>query len=107
MTALESGLDLGLTPDGPKGPAREVKPGIMFLAQKLGVPILPISSAQSNSFVFKKSWDRFTLPMPFGRMAVVYGKPIAVGLSDNLVLKAAELKSLLDLITLEAEALVA
>ena len=107
MTALESGLDIGLTPDGPKGPAREIKAGIMFLAQKLRVPILPISSAQSNSYVFKKSWDRFTLPMPFGRMAVVYGKPIYVGLSDDLILKAAELKSSLDCITLEAEALVA
>ncbi len=107
VTALESGLDIGLTPDGPKGPAREIKQGIMFLAQKLGVPILPISSAQSNSFVFTKSWDRFTLPMPFGRMAVVYGEPLLVGLDDNLVLKAAELKNSLDLITLEAEALVA
>lgn len=107
MTALESGLDIGLTPDGPKGPAREIKSGIMFLAQKLGVPILPIASAQSNSFVFTKSWDRFTLPMPFGRMAVVYGQPITVEPGADLGLKAAELKSALDRITLEAEALVA
>ena len=107
MTALEAGLDIGLTPDGPKGPAREVKAGIMFLAKTLGVPVLPISSAQSNAFVFKKSWDRFTLPMPFGRMAVVYGEPIFAGPDDDLRLKAAELKAALDAITLEAETLVA
>lgn len=104
VTALESGLDLGITPDGPKGPAREVKDGVLFLAQKLGVPILPISCAQSNSLVFSKSWDRFTLPMPFGRMVVVYGEPIHVGPADDFRTKAAELKRTLDSITLEAEA---
>jgi lysophospholipid acyltransferase (LPLAT)-like uncharacterized protein len=107
MTALESGLDIGITPDGPKGPAREIKSGVMFLALKLGVPILPISNAQSNRLVFKRSWDRFHLPMPFGRAAVVYGEPIRVMPGDDLVLKAAELKTCLDAITLEAEALVA
>lgn len=104
VTALESGLDLGITPDGPKGPARQVKSGVLFLARKLAVPILPVSCAQSNGFVFTKSWDRFTLPMPFGRLAVVYGEPIYVGPSDDPLLKAAELKRSLDAITLEAEA---
>ncbi len=107
VTALESGLDIGITPDGPKGPAREVKSGILFLAQKLGVPILPIAAAESNSYVFKKSWDRFTLMMPFGRMFVVYGEPISVGPADDPSLKAAELKSALDAVTLEAERLAA
>lgn len=107
MTALESGLDLGITPDGPKGPAREVKAGVLFLARTLGVPILPISAAQSNSMVFTKAWDRFKLPMPFGRLFVVYGEPIFVGPHDEPELKAAELKASLDAITLEAEALAA
>lgn len=107
MTALRSGLDIGITPDGPKGPAREVKRGVLFLAQKLGVPILPVTSAQSHRFVFRKAWDHFHLPLPFGRGAVVYGLPIRVGLGDDLKAKAAELKASLDAITLEAEALVA
>lgn len=107
VKALESGLDLGITPDGPKGPAREVKAGVLFLARTLGVPILPISAAQSNSLVFTKAWDRFTLPMPFGRLFVVYGEPILVGPDDEPGLKAAELKASLDAITLEAEALAA
>lgn len=107
IKALRSGLDLGITPDGPKGPAREIKDGVMYLAQKLGVPILPVTSAQSNRWVFKKAWDQFHLPMPFGRAVVVYGEPIDVGSGDDLVVKAAELKRSLDAITLEAEALVA
>lgn len=107
MEALRSGLDIGLTPDGPKGPARQVKEGVLFLAQKLGVPILPITSAQSNRLVLTKTWDHFHIPLPFGRGAVVYGQPILIGLGDDLKAKAAELKANLDAITLEAEALVA
>ena len=107
MKALKSGVDLGITPDGPKGPRCEVKEGVMYLAQRLGVPILPVTNAQSNRIVLARSWDQFHLPMPFGRAAVVYGEPIEVGPGDDLNLKAAELKRALDAITSEAEALVA
>ncbi len=107
MEALGSGLDVGITPDGPKGPAREVKDGVLFLARKLGLPILPITNAQSHKIVLRRAWDRFHIPLPFGRGAVVYGEPLFVGPDDDLAAKAAELKSRLDAITLEAEALVA
>ncbi len=107
ITSLKAGFDLGITPDGPKGPKCEIKEGVMFLAQKLGVPILPITNAQSNRLVLKGTWDQFQVPMPFGRSVVVYGKPIQVGPLDDLKAKAAELKLSLDAITTEAEALVA
>ena len=106
MEVLQSGLDIGITPDGPKGPAREVKEGVLFLAQKLGAPIVPISNAVSNKLEIKKAWDRFQVPLPFGRAAVAYGEPIEVGPDDDVAAKAAELKAALDRITAEAEALV-
>ena len=105
MEVLESGLDIGITPDGPKGPAREVKGGVVYLAQKLGVPIVPITNALSNKLEFKKAWDRFQVPLPFGRAVIAYGEPIAVGPGDDLPAKAAELKACLDRITAEAEGL--
>ena len=107
ITALRSGLDIGITPDGPKGPKEEIKEGVMYLAQKLGVPILPITNAQSNRLILKGTWDQFQIPMPFGRSVVVYGEPILVGAADDIKSKSAELKLSLDAITLEAEALVA
>jgi lysophospholipid acyltransferase (LPLAT)-like uncharacterized protein len=106
METLASGLDIGITPDGPKGPAREVKDGVIFLAQKLGAPILPLSNALSNKLEFKKAWDRFQVPLPFGRAAVVYAEPIEVGPGDDLAAKAAELKAALDRVTAEADRLV-
>ena len=107
METLQSGFDIGITPDGPRGPAREVKDGVIFLAQKLGAPILPLANALSHKLEFKKSWDRFQFPLPFGRAVVVYGDPIEVGPDDDLEAKAAELKAALDRITAEADALVA
>ena len=71
------------------------------------MPILPVTSAQSNRLVLAKSWDHFHIPLPFGRGAVVYGEPLEVRPGDDLKAKAAELKARLDAITLEAEALVA
>jgi hypothetical protein len=106
MEVLKSGLDVGLTPDGPKGPAREVKDGTIFLAQKLGAPIVPITNALSNKLEFKKAWDRYQVPLPFGRAVVVHGEPIEVGPNDDLAAKAAELKTALDRITAEADGLV-
>ncbi|MFI5362276.1 MAG: lysophospholipid acyltransferase family protein [Elusimicrobiota bacterium] len=106
MDVLQSGLDIGITPDGPRGPAREVKEGVLFLAQKLGAPIVPVTNALSRRVEIKKAWDRFQIPLPFGRSFVAYGEPIEVGPSDDLAAKAAELKAVLDRITAEADALV-
>lgn len=104
LEVVAQGLDLGITPDGPKGPARQIKHGVLFLAQKTGLPILPITNALSHKLEVRKSWDRFQFPLPFGRAVVRYAAPITVGPDDDLQAKAAELKASLDAITLQAEA---
>lgn len=106
MEVLRGGHDLGITPDGPKGPAREVKDGAIFLAKALDAPIVPITNALSSKLVLKKAWDRFHVPLPLGRAVVVYGDPIEVGPDDDPAAKAAELKAALDRITDEADRLV-
>lgn len=103
---LSRGEAIGITPDGPKGPAREVKPGVLFLAQKTGAPILPISNAVSRSIELRKAWDRFHVPLPFSRAAVVYGEPLSVSADDDLEVKARVLKERLDAITERADRLV-
>jgi lysophospholipid acyltransferase (LPLAT)-like uncharacterized protein len=107
LGAVEAGRDIGITPDGPKGPDRQVKDGILYIAQKLGIPILPITSAQSNRIELSKAWDHFHVPLPFGRSVVVYGEPVDVLPGDDFIAKALELKTVLDAITVEAELLVA
>lgn len=103
---LRSGRDVGITPDGPRGPAREVKEGAVRVAQLAGMPIVPIANALSNRIEVAKAWDRFQVPLPFGRSVVIYGEPVRVGDGDDLAVKAAELKAALDALTAEADRLV-
>ncbi len=71
------GTFLAVTPDGPKGPAKKVQPGVIFLAQRTGMPILPASGAARKRRFFT-SWDRFMLPLPFSKSVLVFGPPIFV-----------------------------
>jgi lysophospholipid acyltransferase (LPLAT)-like uncharacterized protein len=71
---LAAGRDVVITPDGPRGPAYELGPGIIFLAQKTGAPVLPMNLEYSNCWRFK-SWDRFILPRPFSTVRVIVGQP--------------------------------
>ncbi len=103
---LRSGRDVGITPDGPKGPAREVKEGAVRVAQLSGMPIIPIANALSNKIEIAKAWDRFQVPLPFGRSVVIYGEPVRVAAGDDLAVKAAELKASMDALTAEADRLV-
>ena len=104
---LRSGRDVGITPDGPKGPARRVKPGVLRVAQLSGCPVVPIGNALSRRLELARAWDRFHVPLPFGRAAVVYGEPLEVGPSDDLEAKARELEVELDRVTEAADRLVA
>ncbi|HBT62715.1 MAG TPA: hypothetical protein DEB40_13320, partial [Elusimicrobia bacterium] len=93
LEAVADGFDLSVSPDGPKGPAREVKPGILYLARKTGVPIVPISNAVSRKIEFPRSWDKFQVPLPFARGVVCHAEPIFVGPDDDFPAKAQELKA--------------
>ncbi len=67
--------DLGITPDGPRGPRHKVKPGVVQLARVTGRPIVPLAFVCSQGHRFK-SWDRFLLPYPWGRAVYHVGKPL-------------------------------
>ncbi len=97
---------VGITPDGPKGPPRKVKPGVLYLAQESGRPILPIASAVSRRFELKRAWDRFHFPLPFSRIAVTHGAPIYVRPGDDLGEKAAEIERAMDIAIAEADRMV-
>jgi lysophospholipid acyltransferase (LPLAT)-like uncharacterized protein len=77
-TIVRQHVSPAITPDGPKGPLHEFKPGAILLAQITGRPILPIALAASRKYTFR-TWDAFELPLPFSRIAIVYGEPIPVG----------------------------
>jgi lysophospholipid acyltransferase (LPLAT)-like uncharacterized protein len=76
-TIVKQQVSPALTPDGPRGPVHEFKPGAVMLAQITGKPILPVSIAASHTWRFR-TWDRFELPLPFSRVAIAYGEPVTM-----------------------------
>jgi hypothetical protein len=71
---LEAGRDILITPDGPRGPVYELGPGIIFLAQTTGAPVVPVNMEYSSCWRVK-SWDRFIIPKPFSKVRVIIGQP--------------------------------
>lgn len=76
-TIVKQQVSPAITPDGPKGPLHEFKPGAIMLAQITGKPILPVAVAASRAYRFR-TWDGFELPLPFARIAIVYGEPVKI-----------------------------
>lgn len=70
LRQLKAGA-LALTPDGPRGPSREMAEGLPLLAKLSGAPVLFIGLS-CNPAIRLKSWDAALLPLPFGRGAVVW-----------------------------------
>ena len=66
---------VAMTPDGPKGPAKIPKAGVVKAAQNTGVAIIPAASHCTKHWGFK-NWDTFYIPKPFGRIEVIYGEPV-------------------------------
>jgi len=71
---LAAGGDVVITPDGPRGPAYELGPGIIFLAQKSGAAVLPMNLEYSRCWRLG-SWDRFIVPRPFAKVRVLIDRP--------------------------------
>ncbi len=70
---VKDGISPAITPDGPRGPRHQFKPGAILLAQMSGRPILPMAYAASRAWRIK--WDHFVIPKPFARIAIAIGPP--------------------------------
>jgi lysophospholipid acyltransferase (LPLAT)-like uncharacterized protein len=82
--AVEAGPALvGMALDGPRGPRREPKPGSVWLARRLGVPIVPVLIDAPKAFRLG-SWDRALIPFPFSRVEIKLGSPVFPASIDDL-----------------------
>ncbi|MGA1932909.1 lysophospholipid acyltransferase family protein [Arcobacter sp. YIC-464] len=71
---IKSGTDIAITPDGPRGPRFSVANGVVAIAQKSGSNIVVLNSKPSKYWQFK-SWDKFVLPKPFGKIDFYMSEP--------------------------------
>jgi lysophospholipid acyltransferase (LPLAT)-like uncharacterized protein len=74
---LKRGHEVVIVPDGPRGPAEVVKPGIVGLARLSGAAIVPVAVGASSEWRLG-SWDGFRIPRPFARCVARFGEPIHV-----------------------------
>jgi hypothetical protein len=82
---VEQGHPAGFALDGPRGPARVVQPGAVWLAGATGSPLLPFHAEASRRWTVS-SWDRTQVPKPFSTVAIVLGAPLPIaGTSDAAI----------------------
>ncbi len=74
---LRQGHSGGIMADGSRGPARVAQKGVLFLAREARAPLIPMAVAASRKKTFS-SWDRFEMPLPFSRLALLMGEPLKV-----------------------------
>lgn len=74
---MDQGWDLGITPDGPKGPRHSVADGIVAIAQKRQCKIVALRYTASRYWRLR-SWDRFVIPKPFGTLTFEASEPFDV-----------------------------
>ena len=68
---VKEGRDVGITPDGPRGPKYQLQPGIIKLGQLTGGTIVPVRVLYSHALRFK-TWDEFMLPLPFSKVTMIF-----------------------------------
>jgi lysophospholipid acyltransferase (LPLAT)-like uncharacterized protein len=74
IRAAREGSDLAITPDGPRGPNRELKLGALTAARMTGLPIVPVGVGVTSAWQIG-SWDKMLVPKPFSTVRVAYGPP--------------------------------
>lgn len=72
------GLNLAITPDGPRGPRRALAPGCVYLASRLGMPLIPMGVGYDRPWRYRRVWDHFAIPRPFSRARIVNGPRLFV-----------------------------
>jgi hypothetical protein len=78
VAVIKNGMHGAITVDGPRGPRRVLKNGIVDIAKKTGAPILPLTSYGESAWVLRKAWDQSRIPKPFSKVLIYYGEPTFV-----------------------------
>ncbi len=77
LRSIKEGYDVGITPDGPRGPRYKASDGIVLLAQKMKAPIVFFHCVPSK-YRQLKSWDKFVIPKMFGTLEFFVSEPIHI-----------------------------
>ena len=102
VSAAAEGRSLAITPDGPRGPRRRVQPGVIEIARRSGVPIVPGAIEMRPVHRFH-SWDRMALPWPRARALLVCGDLFSVEEGCDPAGETERLQRVMDALSADAE----
>lgn len=105
LKALRNGENVGITPDGPRGPRQRATDGVIHIARMSGAPVIPLAYAARRRRLLH-TWDRFMVPLPFSGGVFVWGEPLTVPRdADAAVIEhlRAELEARMNALTAEAD----
>jgi lysophospholipid acyltransferase (LPLAT)-like uncharacterized protein len=98
LDKISKGQNIAVAVDGPHGPGFKVKPGVIFLAQKTALPIIPVRVVAKNAIKLN-NWDKYIIPLPFSMVYIIYGEPFYVKEHDNIKNKILELEKIMHNLT--------
>lgn len=73
IEAGNNGCSIVITPDGPRGPAGQIKNGALIVSNESNIPVIPVRIIYSSKKILMKSWDKFQIPYPFSKCEVIFG----------------------------------
>ena len=106
LSRTSRAMNLGITPDGPRGPRRRLAAGCIYLSSRLGIPLVPFGIGYDRPWRLP-TWDQFAVPRPYSRARVMVGPRVQIPPElgrDRLEHYRAETERLLNRLTCEAEA---
>ena len=104
INGLRRGRSVAIAVDGPRGPRHEAKEGALYLAGRMGAPVIPVATWTKRNWVLDRAWDGFIIPRPFTAGVIRYGQPITVnGTSkEEIAAKRSQLETALGDLTKDA-----
>lgn len=71
-------LHLAMTPDGPRGPRRQIKEGIAYISSRSGRPAVPCALVADKFWAVGSGWTDMTIPKPFSKIVLISGTPLNI-----------------------------
>jgi len=109
IAGIRRGQDIAIAADGPRGPRHQVKEGVLYLAGKMNVPVVPVASGVRRFRILEKTWEKLEFPAPFTKGVIMFGDPVFVEgtAKEELVSRRKEIDAQMDRLTRKAQELAA
>jgi len=78
VSYLQQGYNTTINPDGPIGPVKELKEGVLNMAVESGIEVVPLRITTNRAWVLESTWDHKRIPKPFSKIIVEFGEPVTV-----------------------------